>query len=146
VTDQPTKRQLELRELTIADLMATDVITVKRDDKLGDVHSTMRMAGIRHVPVVNDAGALVGIVSDRDVQMAWARGTDTPVDDFMSKYAERVSPTTSAREAAARMLENKIGSLPVVDEGGKIVGIVTETDFLVVAHQALSQLGVAKDE
>jgi CBS domain-containing protein len=56
----------------------------------------------------------------------------------MTRGVRIVRPSTPAAEAAALMIELKIGALPVIGEGEQLVGVITETDFLAVAHQALS--------
>ena len=124
--------------LTIKDIMTENVRCARERDTLRDVHALMRMAGFRHVPIVDDDGKLAGIVSDRDVHLAWHGGTNQPVSGFMTRYTQWAHPDARARDVAARMLNDKIGCMPVVDAAGKVVGIVTETDFLRVAHRALS--------
>ena len=122
--------------LTVGDLMQTRVHTASPDDTLAHVHRQMRMSGFRHLPVV-DGDRLVGVISDRIILLAWARGAETPVRDFMTRYTEWVHPEMLAKEAAARMIHDKIGSLVVVDRAQRVVGIITETDFLRLAHRAL---------
>lgn len=126
--------------MTVAELMSTDVQTTTETETVRDVHGAMRVAGIRHMPVLDAAGTLVGIVSDRDLHLAWSRGPETRVSEVMSRNMHWVHPTSSARDAAARMLQEKIGCLPVLDEQRRIVGIITETDFVSVAHRALTLL------
>ena len=118
--------------------MVSSVLTVAPTDRLSDVHQRMRTAGVRHLPVVDGDGKLVGVVSDRDVHVAWALGAETAVERFMTRYTHFVFADTSAREAASRLLYDKIGCLPVVDRDQQVVGIVTETDFLEIAHRALT--------
>jgi len=93
--------------------------------------------GIRHMPVVDADGSVVGIVSDRDIKLAWTRGPDTQVGDAMSKYVQWVHPDHPARRAVEIMITRKIGSVPVIADG-LLVGIVTETDFLRLADQTLA--------
>jgi CBS domain-containing protein len=126
----------ELAALTVSDIMTHGVHTAKPSDRLSDVHALMRLAGIRHVPVVSE-GTLVGVVSDRDIHLAWAQGADTPVKSFMTRSSEYAQPDTSARAAGERMLNRKIGCLPVLDRDRQVIGIVTESDFLAIACRAL---------
>jgi CBS domain-containing protein len=128
--------------LTVGDLMTHHVHTVTPDDRLDDMHALMRMTGTRHLPVM--AGdKLVGVVSDRDVMLAWAQGPDTRAAAIMTRQARCVAPDTPARDAAFHMLHDKIGCLPVLDSASKLVGIVTESDFLAVAYRALTKLATA---
>ncbi len=132
--------------MTVADLMATAVHTARESDTIRDVHATMRVSRIRHMPVLDDRGDLVGVVSDRDLFLGWARGPQTRISEVMTRHLHWVHPSTSARDAAARMLHDKIGCLPVIDESRQLVGIVTETDFVEVAHRALTLLQAISDE
>lgn len=126
--------------MTVAELMSKDVRTTTESETVRDVHSAMRVRGIRHMPVLDAAGSLVGIVSDRDLHLAWSRGPETRISEVMSRNMHWVHPSASARDAAARMLQEKIGCLPVLDEKRHIVGIITETDFVEVAYRALTLL------
>lgn len=126
------------RALRVGDLMSVDVHTTTENDTLEEAHKFMRMAGVRHLPVLDEDRDLVGILSDRDLLLGWAQGPSTKVADLMSRYTKWVHPETTARDAAAMMLSDKIGCLPVLDAAKKLVGIVTETDFLLVAHRALT--------
>jgi CBS domain-containing protein len=126
-----------LAALKVEDLMSRHVHTAEPNDRLHDIHALMRLARIRHVPVL-DGDKLVGIISDRDIHLAWSQGADAPARSFMTRYTQWVFADTPAREAAARMLHDKIGCLPVLDRAHRVVGIVTDTDFLAVAHRALT--------
>jgi CBS domain-containing protein len=92
----------------------------------------MRYANIRHLPVIDERHRVIGIVSDRDVLRArQGRHKRTArVEDIMTRRVRRVRPETPAYQAAAMMTQHKIGALPVVGVDGRLVGLVTETDFL----------------
>lgn len=143
------KRQI-IRErfptLTVADIMSRHVHTAKTSDQLRHVKSLMRMLGIRHLPVVDQHDRLVGLFSDRDIAYAWSRGPDTQVEAFMSRNTECAFAETTARCGAAIMIRQKIDSLPVVDDNRRVIGIVTATDFLEVAHRALTIQQAMGDE
>ena len=124
--------------LSIKDIMTSNVRTARESDTLHHVHRLMKMSGFRHLPVLDEDGELTGVVSDRDVHLAWHRGPDQLVSSFMTRYTQWAHPDARARDVAARMLNDKIGCVPVVDHRGKVVGIVTEHDFLRVAHRALA--------
>jgi CBS domain-containing protein len=129
--------------------MTPDVTTLKRNDKLTIADDVMRLGRIRHLPVLDDDGQeVVGILSQRDLfrgSLARALGygehaqrkvLDTlVVKEVMTSDVVTTSPDTPLAEAARVMLEKKLGCLPVV-EGGRLVGIVTEADFVaLIAHQ-----------
>ena len=138
MNDTKLNRPPHARALAVGDLMSGDVHTANESDTLEEAHKFMRMAGVRHLPVLGGDGELVGILSDRDLLLGWAQGRNTEVSGLMSRHTRWVHPETSARDAAAMMLQDKIGCLPVLDGDKKLVGIVTETDFLLVAHRALT--------
>jgi CBS domain-containing protein len=126
----------------VRDLMTTDVVTVERNEKLQIADDVMRLGRIRHLPVVDDEGALAGIVSQRDLfhnglLKALGYGTHAQrraldmvvVKEAMKTEVETVAPDSPLLDAARRMLELKVGCLVVV-EAGKVAGILTEADFV----------------
>jgi acetoin utilization protein AcuB len=136
--------------VTIKELMKRPVISVRRGTSLAQARDAMLRADIHHLPVVDADGALIGLVSQRDVThaidlMTVAEGQrqTLTVGDIMTTEVLRVSPDLPAHEGAAMMIEAKVGSLPVVDRYGRVVGVVTATDFLEVAREAL--LGVSPE-
>jgi acetoin utilization protein AcuB len=101
----------------------------------------MRERGIRHLPVLDSARRLVGIVTDRDLRhvvldaavhgvVAAAACDDVPVREVMTWGVVTVRPTSELREAASIMRERRLGALPVVDGAGEVVGILTERDLI----------------
>jgi CBS domain-containing protein len=122
-------------ELTVSDLMTTQLITVKASEPLKEARADMEIGVIRHLPVVDDRGKLVGVVSDRDL-IAAKRGMGR-VADVMTREVITTRPDVAAFEAASLMLDNKISSVLVVNEDNLLVGMVTQTDYLEVARKAL---------
>jgi CBS domain-containing membrane protein len=129
-------------DFPVSDLMTREVRTVNENDRLSLVDELMKLGGHRHVVVLGDDDELVGIISRRDIfhgALAWSLGQgaaahektlDTyPVKQVMETEVSTIAPGARLREAAELMIERKIGCLPVVD-GGEVVGIVTEGDFL----------------
>jgi len=126
----------------VEQIMSKEVLTVPQDARLAQVAQLMRDKKVRHLPVVDDKGVLVGIVSNRDVQRAQPSLITTldrgevnylldkiSAGDIMHKKVVTCSPRTLVEEAGRLMRPSKIGCLPVVD-GGKVVGIVTSVDLL----------------
>lgn len=130
--------------MRVSDLMSRDVATVGVSDSCGEAVARMVRQKIRHLPVVERDGKLVGVVTDRDLRHRLFEprvmkeiGTvsvdqilkTVPVKDIMSAPVVTVGPQDELETAARVMLEDKVGSLPVV-ENGRVVGIITETDLL----------------
>jgi CBS domain-containing membrane protein len=126
----------------VRDLMTRDVITLERNEKLLVADDVMRLGRVRHLPIVDSDGALAGIVSQRDLfhsglMKALGYGTHAQrqsLDMLVAKEAMKTdvtttTPDTKLADAAKLMFERKIGCL-VVLEAGKIVGILTESDFV----------------
>jgi len=132
-----------MKELKVRDVMTADPTTLKRNDKLTLADDIMTLGRVRHLPVVDDDDqTVVGIVTQRDLfrdALAQALGygrhaqrkiLDTlSVKDVMATEVVTASPEASLVEAAKILTERKIGCLPVV-ENGKLVGILTEGDFV----------------
>jgi CBS domain-containing protein len=128
------------RHLTVSDLMTTAVVTVRSNETVGNAHADMQMGMFRHLPVLDERGRLVGILSDRDILRALARPKATLVAEVMTRELVTVKPTTAAHLAAQLMVDRTIGSLPVVNDEGRMIGLLTQTDFLAVARRALLSL------
>ncbi|AGP38723.1 CBS domain-containing protein [Sorangium cellulosum] len=128
----------------VEDYMSTAVITMKEGDTISAANLEMKLAEIRHIPVVDAKGHVVGIVSDRDVlrHASSLNGKPIPIESIMTRRVRTVQSTTPAADAAQMLLDHKIGCLPVVGDEGQLVGIITETDFLSIAQQALRGIDV----
>ena len=122
---------------TIGQFMTTDLFTVRPDDLIDLAASLMDWRHIRHVPVEDDQGRLVGLVTHRNllrVLSAGPRKENITVRDVMVPNPVTVSPMTPTLDAIQKMRERKIGCLPVVDTE-QLVGIVTSYDFLEASAQ-----------
>lgn len=126
-------------------IMRGNVRTVAPGDRLDLANVVMKLGGIRHLPVV-EVGALVGIVSQRDLLSAALSSVleagsqeakalrGVLVRDVMTRDPVCVGIKTGVREAAQKMLERQIGCLPVVNDDGALLGIVSETDLIRAAY------------
>lgn len=116
--------------LRVQDVMQPTVQTVAETDAAMEAYDRMRMKRIRHLVVMRE-GHPVGVISDRD--LGGPRGEairrDHTVADLMTPHVTTAPPKTTLRQAANLMRGRTIGCLPVVDDG-KLVGIVTTSDFL----------------
>ncbi len=145
---RPSKALLVLdRELRVADRMTREVRTLGRNDKLVMADELMKEGGFRHV-VVLEGGEVVGVVTQRDLfygALAWSTGVGRaahrkalealPVKQVMRTDVVTIGPDASLGEAAERMLEGRVGCLPVLAAEG-LVGILTEGDFLSMLTEA----------
>jgi len=122
--------------------MSVDVITVDEDTSMMKASIIMKEKKIRCLPVVDKGGKVVGIVTDRDLRDASPSKATTldvyelnyllssmKIRDIMTKEIVYVRPDETAEFAALLMLENKISSLPVVNNKNRLVGIITQTDI-----------------
>ncbi len=122
--------------------MTPKVITLKPSDSLAAAIDAMKTKKIRRIPIVSDAGKLVGIVSDRDLkEVSPSRATTLDIwelhyvldklklKDVMTKNPWTVTPEMPIEKAALMMLEKKVEGLPVLDAKGALVGILTEGDI-----------------
>ncbi len=130
---------MSTRSLSVGDLMSTALIVARERESVTEADLEMRMAHIRHLPVVDERNHVVGILSDRDLLRVLGQGgrKAVPVFEIMTRSVRTVRPDTPAREAARLMLQHKIGALPVVGDDARIVGMITETDFLGLALECL---------
>ena len=126
-------------KLRVEEMMTPGVIALHEQDTVIHADEQMRLADISHIPVVDVQNHVVGIVSNRDIlkTLAIPDGRGMRIGEIMSRDVITVAPEAPAFRAAEMMLDNKIGALPVVGDDEVLIGIVTETDFLSVAHNAL---------
>jgi CBS domain-containing protein/gamma-glutamyl:cysteine ligase YbdK (ATP-grasp superfamily) len=128
----------------VEQFMSTDLFTVQEDEPIDLVASLMDWEKIRHVPVEDHEHRLVGLVSYRSLihllaqGELWKRGAPVPVSDVMKRDLITVTPETTTQDAILLMKERRIGSLPVVKDG-RLIGIVTERDFMDIASELLEE-------
>lgn len=133
----------------VKDFMTRDLVTVHAAEKAGPALQLLREQGLRRAPVIDEAGAVVGLVSDRRLLEALAvpvrRGKsqlngETPpslvVRDIMTRQVVTVPPDMPMETAGVLMASRRVGSLVVVDDG-QAIGIITETDMARVSLQLM---------
>ena len=134
--------------ISVADFMTKDLVTVRESDDVALAEALLRLGGIRHLPVVRDH-KLVGILTQRDILRSGASGKagarEIAVSDVMTREPTSVRPATALSQAARLMLERKYGCLPVCDGDGKLVGIVTEADFVRFAADVVQDLDLVAE-
>ncbi len=142
--------------MIVEQMMNTNVVTLQPTHSIIDAINLLRENKIRHLPITNEEGQVVGVLSDRDIKDATPSTLienqqqdiyATPIEEIMTKNPIIGHPLDFVEEVATIFYDQKIGCLPIVSSG-KIVGIVTETDLLYKyieltgAHQPGSQIEV----
>lgn len=134
---------------TLDAIMSTDLITLSPSGTLAEARESMKKHRIHHIPVVDDSGELIGLVTLTNVLAATdsvlrktdnrIHAADISIRDVMVTEVATVDRNASLRQAALFLEKHRIGCLPVVEDG-KLCGIITETDFVAVAINLLEQL------
>jgi CBS domain-containing protein len=129
---------------TVGQFMSTDLFTVKPDDLINLAATVMDWRHIRHVPVEDAEGRLVGLITHRGLIRLLNNGkraaepNPITVREIMVENPVTVSPSTPSLAAIELMRTNRIGCLPVVEDG-QLVGIVTSYDFLEASARLFQQ-------
>jgi CBS domain-containing protein len=145
-----------LGELHVEDYMTPQVVVVSGNELLSEAIQTMEERHVNALPVVNDAGRIIGILTATDLvgisheiqsdisslssasrstrnfflKMIAVQGKNTVVADVMTSPVETVSRQDNLIVAARKLVERKFHHLPVTDSFGKVVGILSTTDFV----------------
>jgi CBS domain-containing protein len=143
--------------LSVAEIMTHEPYTLGPDDSLADAAKLMRAHHIRHVPVVSGDGNVLGVVSHRDVLAAsdsrlvhqdaeeGGREAYVALSAVMSSPVQTVSETAELRAVAMHLRQQRLGCLPVTRDG-RLVGIVSDSDFVEVAIALMEQLEMSEPE
>lgn len=125
--------------------MSTPAVTVASDADYKAALKLMQENALHHLPVVDADGNLVGMAAERDLLLAAAHYLQSAVEvgDIMHRGVVTVTSEMSVAEAAALMVEKRIGGLPVVDKGEGLIGIITETDMFRALVKSLDEARAA---
>ncbi|MEN9464919.1 MAG: hypothetical protein RL217_1100 [Pseudomonadota bacterium] len=134
----------------VSDLMIQQVCTLKTHDNLQDAEQLMGSKQIRHIPVVDSAGKLVGLLTQKEVLAEAFRITDkfgahllktylaqTSIDKVMRQDMTAVPADMNLKEAGAALLQKRSGCILVVDAEQQLLGILSSQDFVRLAPQLL---------
>lgn len=128
--------------LRAADIMTEKPVSITAMTTVGEAARTLDSLSVRHLPVVNEDAELIGMISDRDLRgdaggggatedlVTSAPPLSTQIVDIMSSDVVQASPDDDLKVLAELMLDNKVGAVPVVDNDGLLVGIVSYVDIL----------------
>lgn len=137
--------------ITIDEFMTSDPFTLGETNTIDDARSVMTEKHIRHIPITDKAGHLLGLVTQRDILKATAPdtagsddGSNKKLSDIMIQDISTVHPKDSVRQAAIYLQSHKYGCLPVVADD-LLVGIITDSDFIDIAINLLEQAELAEE-
>jgi CBS domain-containing membrane protein len=138
--------------MKVRDLMTTEVVLLDARSPLISAEEVMGLRRVRHLPCVEE-GRFVGLITHRDLLRAYLPGGSAVeraihaskhrVREFMHTDVQTVGPDVELTTAARLLRTHKWGCLPVVSEDGKLIGIVTDSDFLELAEvviEAMSEM------
>jgi CBS domain-containing protein len=133
--DKPSSVKVETNAAPtrVADIMTSKLVTLSPQHTFGEAVQLMSDSPFRHFPVLQGDGRLAGIFSDRDVLRVLGRTRnwqDKVVSSVMTHNVVTVKPHTPLSTAASEMLFHQVNCLPVIDEDGKVCGMLTSTDLL----------------
>ena len=119
----------------IGDLMSQPVLTVEVGESLWDAWQLLFVSGLRHLVVLDDDGSSLGVLSDRNILAEVPATAENlsrrQVQDVLAMVPlVSVEPTMSPLVAARLMSDHSVEALPVLDHGGRLVGIITESDIV----------------
>jgi len=136
--------------MKVRDYMSTSVITANLRDGLHQTFHRMLERDIRHMPVVGDDEQLVGIISERDLRRPefvdedpnvanyYVLDNSVKVEKAMTAEPKTVRADSDLADALAIFVDHKYGALPVVDAGGRLVGVLSSVDMLRAFRDSLS--------
>ncbi len=139
--------------ILIEDVMTPNPVTLTRYNSLADARRIMKERRFRHIPIVNEFDQVIGIVSHRNVLQHGLTSQSfleehelaeiengTLIADIMISPVTTISPTCTIKRAAEMVHKYKYGCLPVVNSDRKLVGIVTDHDFVAISIHLLEML------
>jgi acetoin utilization protein AcuB len=142
--------------MLVKNWMSKQTVTIDADGSMQDAMSLMKKHAIRMLPVIKK-GKLVGIITDRDLKRASASDATTleihellyllsniKVRDLMTRDPITVPADFTVEETAEVLLKNKISGVPVVDESGKVIGTITQSDLfrMLIALTGVGNRGI----
>ena len=134
---EPTSEQGRER---VHELMTRKPISALASDPVSRAREIMSERRVRHVPIVDELDRVVGILTTFDMLMFTSGRVpghppgqvddSVPIREVMAPHVDCTHQDAAIRDAAMHMLRNKRTALPVIDDGGLLVGILTESDFV----------------
>ena len=135
--------------IQVEEMMNTQVFTLSPQATLAQAKHLMAEHPIRHIPIVNDSQELLGLVSHRDILATGGMHNQSKdlnlLSEVMTTSPYCISPKTGVKQAAQLIKRERFGCLPVVKKG-KLIGIVTASDFIEVAIILLEMMETSEPE
>lgn len=144
--------------ITIEEFMTSEPYTLREADSINDAWEIMIGKNIRHIPITDDDGHVLGLITQRDVLAATEPGaireaksashevkSDLRLSEIMIRDVKVIHKADSLRQAALYLQSHKYGCLPVVMDD-KLVGIITDSDFIDIAINLLEQAELTEEE
>ena len=125
---------------TVQEAMTSNPMAITPETTAQESAQLMKTEDVGSLPIVED-GRLVGVITDRDLAVravAEGRGAETPVAEIASKDLVTIDPQQSLEEAARLMAEHQVRRLPVVEEDGRLVGVLAQADVAQAGHDSLT--------
>ena len=138
--------------INVEELMTANPHTLREKDTLFDAWKIMSEHRIRHIPITDEEGHLKGLVTQRDVLAATSPSSsgqagdiELPLSEIMIKNISVIHPSDHLRQAALHMQSHRHGCMPVVADE-KLVGILTDSDFISIAINLLEQVELLEEQ
>jgi len=122
-----------MREIIARDIMLKGILTITADRKVAYARLLMLRHNVGALPVVDDANVLLGIITQRDIDLAGADVSDLLVSDLMTRSLVKAKESTTLRWIVEKMIKTGLQRIPVVDEKSKLLGLVTQTTVIKAA-------------
>lgn len=122
-----------MRDIVARDIMLKGVLTITSEKKVAYARLIMLRHNVGALPVVDEANVLLGIITQRDIDLAGADVSDLLVSDLMTRSLVKAKESTTLRWIVEKMIKTGLQRIPVVDEKSKLLGLVTQTTVIKAA-------------
>jgi CBS domain-containing protein len=134
--------------MQLTDVMSTNLISVSPETRIGEAARKMVDSDVGAAIVLAPGDKLVGVITERDLMRCVSEGTEpnTPVSDHMTRHVLTAAPTTELAEAMALMVDGHFRHLPVVNEGGNVIGLASMRDLMAYTSLRLRHGSLGSDD
>jgi IMP dehydrogenase len=122
-----------MRDVLARDVMIKDVHTITGDRKVAYARLIMLRHNVGALPVVDDENVVLGIITQRDIDLAGSDVSDLLVSDLMTRSLIKAKENTTLRWIVERMIKTGVQRIPVLDDSSKLLGLVTQTTVIKAA-------------